>query len=348
MSYARDVLREEGCHAVQPILDPDGAARALALLAEIETETGASAVDEAESLRLQAQADGAAADSSGWHPLLVERDDLAIGYGGLVLDRPGAVGRAPGEPDRRAAVTATGDVALARHRALCGGGLELLLAAFADLAQRHGAQTLRVWLRAATQEELGIATGAGLHIERRLGVLGRDLDGLAAVTRERQPEGVAVRPYRAGRDDEAVVEVLAAAYATTPEAGWDLTRLRERQRLDWYRDEDLLVAEDAGGRLLGVHWLKRRSERIGEVYNLAVHPDGQGQGIGEALLAAGLAHLAARGLRRVILWVDLDNPAAVDLYTAHGFVLHAQDVALVGELAPGRRSQASSGPRSSR
>jgi mycothiol synthase len=98
--------------------------------------------------------------------------------------------------------------------------------------------------------------------------------------------------------------------------------------LPWFRAEDLLVAEAPDGRLLGLHWLKRREADVGEVYNLAVHPDGQGQRLGPLLLAAGLAHLRAVGCEDVLLWVDRANDRAVRLYEGEGFTTRWDDVAL--------------------
>ncbi len=94
-----------------------------------------------------------------------------------------------------------------------------------------------------------------------------------------------------------------------------------------------MIAEDADGRVLGLHWLKRRSASVGEVHNLAIHPDGQGRGLGPLLLRAGLDHLAATGCDEVVLWVDRANERAVRLYTSLGFVTRWDDVALARTLS---------------
>jgi mycothiol synthase len=107
-----------------------------------------------------------------------------------------------------------------------------------------------------------------------------------------------------------------------------MERFASRAAAPWFRHEDLLVAHDDRGRIVGVHWTKRRSADVGEVYNLAVHPDARGKGVGAALLAAGFAHLAAAGMLDVLLWVDLANERALRLYVAHGFTLRWEDVLL--------------------
>lgn len=298
----------------------EGADEAVALLDDAEARAGVPLVDEAERERLRGLVEGRTGRAPHWHSLLVRRGDDPVGYAGLVMSA-------------EEAAPAIGDVALGRDRGPRGTVLTLLLDGVGRLASEHGAARVQVWLRRATRDDIGRAADAGFQVDRRLGVLGRDLDGLPAVE---LPAGVTVRRYRPDLDDDGVVAVLAAAYADTPERGWDLARFRARRDLDWFRPEDLLVAEDASGSILGLHWLKRRTPEVGEVYNLAVGPDARGLGLGPALLAAGLAHLASVGCLEVVLWVDLANERAVRLYTSAGFETRWEDVALgraVGDAA---------------
>lgn len=52
---------------------------------------------------------------------------------------------------------------------------------------------------------------------------------------------------------------------------------------------------------------------------IVVDPRHRRQGVGRALLAAGLASAAAHGVRQMILEVRSDNAAAIALYRAYGF-----------------------------
>lgn len=56
-----------------------------------------------------------------------------------------------------------------------------------------------------------------------------------------------------------------------------------------------------------------------EVLTIATHPEARGQGIGGRLVTAFLEH-ARNDAETAFLEVAADNPAAIRLYTAHGFI----------------------------
>ena len=58
---------------------------------------------------------------------------------------------------------------------------------------------------------------------------------------------------------------------------------------------------------------------MGEVYAIYVAPDAWGSGVSAALMAEGLAGLAALGYTEVILWVLRGNARAIRFYTRQGF-----------------------------
>ena len=287
-----------------------------ALLADAEDAAGIPLVDEAEQERLAGLAAGAPRPTT-WRSALLCRDDQAVAYSAVTAPQQSG--------------TAIGDVAVRRPIRAADQVTARALAVARDLAADLGGAHVQVWMRAVGPAELAAASVAGFAIERRLLILGRALPshdprGVNALARL-QAEGTTVRAYRPEHDDAEVVAVLAAAYAGTDDAGWDLARFRERRGWSWFRPEDLLVAAEPDGRLAGLHWLKRRGTGAGEVYNLAVHPQAQGRGVGPALLHAGLDHLTALGCAEVILWVDAANARAVRLYEHHGFITRWQDLA---------------------
>lgn len=292
---------------------------AVAWLQAAEAATGIPLVDESESERLrQLGNDGSTAP--GWWCATAERAGQVVGYVALVR---------PEDPSGMA----TGDVAVGgRHFAGTDAASirSYLLSAVTDQLDAEVAASVQVWMRDVTEAHLEGVEDDGFVVARRLGILGRDLTDNVEVA---EVPGIEVRAFQPGSDDDAVVEILARAYEGTGDGGWTPERFARRQQLPWFRADDLLLAQEHdGGRILGLHWLKRRGEGVGEVYNLAIHPAGQGRGLGGLLLTAGLAHLGRTGCHEVLLWVDRANDPAVKLYTSRGFETRWDDVALQAEL----------------
>jgi mycothiol synthase len=326
VSEPDDALVRTADIEVRQLTTIEDLALASAMLDRQELLLGIPLVDEQERERLSA-AVAASPDEmvagGSWRPVVACRDAEVVGYAGIVV---------PSDPSH----IAVGDLAPARLPGAWAGILPALLTGL-EAVVGTDAVGLQVWVRHVDIGDLAPAVSAGYRVERRLGVLGRTLDHDDA--RAPEPEGTNIRAYREDADDDAVVDVLAAAYEGTGDGGWDLATFRARRRLPWFRAEDLLLAVDADGRVGGLHWLKRRDAMSGEVYNLAVHPDAQGRGLGPALLGAGLAHLRSVGCTEVILWVDRANERAVSLYTSQGFETRWDDVALHHELPHGAESR---------
>jgi len=321
-----DVAAEVGAAQARVITSPDEFAAAVALLDTLEEAAGVPLVDEAERHRLGQQGvGGAGGNHEHWHALLSGPANAPPdGYAGILL--------LPGSTE------VVGDVAVARDRP-CGDPLEALLIALGGLAVAHGASHALVWVRHAGVNDLACAQRVGWTPDRRLDVLAFDVRpgddppqvdptagnaGQAAVL----PDGLRLRAWAGPDDDEQVAQLLAAAYAETPEAGWTAADVATRRALPWFDAADLLLAVDDDDSVMGVHWTKRRDATTGEVYNLAVHPQAQGTGLGRALLHVGVDHLANHGATTVLLWVDRDNHAAAQLYRRFGFELAWTDLAL--------------------
>ena len=226
----------------------------------------------------------------------------------VARDGDAVVGYAQWQP-----ANATGQLVVHPDHRRSGHGTSLFAALLADVPEPavwafgdlHGAQRFAA--------SAGMVPGRGLHImEREL---------TDAVPRE-APEGVRLRPFT-DADTDAFLAVNAAAFADHPEQGhFSAADLANRQAEAWWDPAGLILAEDAEG-LVGFHWTKRHDDVTGEVYVLGVHPRAGGRGLGGVLLDAGLAHLAAGGNSRVILYVDAGNAPAVALYERSGFrVVH--------------------------
>jgi mycothiol synthase len=186
---------------------------------------------------------------------------------------------------------------------------------------------LRLWAHGDLPGARRLAHEMGFTRSRRLEQMRRSL--FAPVPIIPMPEGVALRAFRPGIDDEAWVALNAAAFAEHPEqGGWSLDDLRVRLREPWFDPAGFFLAERSG-RLVGFHWTKVHGEgheAIGEVYVVGVDPQERGAGLGRTLVVAGLQHLRARGLPEAMLYVDADNRSAIQLYQSLGFTHWDTDV----------------------
>ncbi len=287
-----------------------------ALAAAAERADGVAPLSEQPLLRLDADAD--------WltHVVAHDKHGAAIGY--LQVDRGGehASAELVVHPDRR------------RN----GTGSILLRTAERDarLPSRSGApdqraKPLRVWAHGDLPAARAFATARGYAVVRELLLLARPLDGVPSVPEP--PAGYTVRTFVPGADDEAWVALNARAFASHPEQGrLTLSDLRRRQGEPWFDPAGLFLLTDATGRLVAYHWTKVEPGQPdgavvdGEVYALGIDPEAQGRGLAGPLTAVGLAHLAAVGCTRAVLYVDGDNERAVRTYERAGFERAAIDV----------------------
>jgi mycothiol synthase len=159
---------------------------------------------------------------------------------------------------------------------------------------------------------------------------------------------LAVRPFRAGTDEEGVLLVNNRAFAWHPDqAGWDRGRLRAALDQDWVDLDGFLVHDGPDGRIDGFCWTRVHPPTpdrpaTGEIFVIAADPDRHGTGLGRALVLAGLDHLAGLGLGEVMLYVESDNAPAIGLYRKLGFVTDHRDAGYAprsgadGAEAPGQ------------
>jgi mycothiol synthase len=223
-------------------------------------------------------------------------------------------------------VVARRDGALVGYAQRDGDGAEVAAApdaagALVDAVARPG---LMIWSHGRHSRLVDVLRTRGAQPVRELYQLRRGLDDLP----DDPPlaDGVTIRAFRPGPDDEAWLAVNAAAFATHAEQGrWTAADLQARIAEPWFDADGFLLAE-RGGSLLGYHWTKVHPDGAGEVYVLGISPDAQGLGLGKALLTRGLHHLQQRGCQVVLLYVDGDNAGARKLYERSGFAEHDLDV----------------------
>lgn len=306
---------------VLPRLDPADRDEIRALVERATAHDAVAPISEHQLLRL-----GSDNPDGQWQHLLARRGDALAGY---------AIVDTGGEPE--------GELVVDPEMRRAGVGTALLEQIDRVTA---AASVVQIWAHGNLEAAQAFAQRAGATPERTLWQLRRPLD--APLPPVSLPEQLTLRTFDITRDEQAWVELNAAAFADHPEQGsWTISDLRDREREDWFDADGFLIAEAAApygdlrpGELAGFHWTKVHgpttaqlaqdrslaSEALGEVYVVGVNPRAQGGGLGKALTVAGLAHLRAKGIPTVLLYVDDDNAPAMSLYRRLGFTEHAVDV----------------------
>jgi len=146
------------------------------------------------------------------------------------------------------------------------------------------------------------------------------------------PEGYTMRTARHDEADE-IGALHAAAFGSRwnpGEYGALMGTFGYRAELEW-----LVVAPD--GSLAGFTetWHDPISGR-GLFEPVGVHPDHRGRGVGRALMAMGLAHMAEAGLHTGTVCFEGHNAASRALYLGSGFKI-AHEMAGYAKPAPPRR-----------
>ncbi|MDT9698729.1 mycothiol synthase [Streptomyces sp. P17] len=298
-----DIARPGGGRSIETYsaLSPDQTEAVLALLAEAAAVDGQQAVSEQGRLQLRG------GEREGVRHLLLTVDDELVGYAQLEDTDP-------------VEAPAAELVVHPAHRGH-GHGRALGSALLAASGKR-----LRVWAHGGHSAARHLAQVLGLTLFRELRQMRRPLAGLD-LSEPGLPEDVTVRTFVPGQDDAAWLAVNAAAFAHHPEQG-SLTQrdLDDRMAEPWFDPAGFFLAERAG-ELIGFHWTKVHAEEgLGEVYVLGVRPGAQGGGLGKALTAVGLRHLAEQELPTAMLYVDADNKAAVSVYERMGFETYETDL----------------------
>jgi mycothiol synthase len=216
---------------------------------------------------------------------------------------------------------------LAVHPDARGQGTGTALAA----AALGAIDRVEAWSHADHPGAARIAARFGIPKERELRIMSRPTS--LPVADVVMPPGVRVRTFLPS-DEEALLEVNAAAFAHHPEQGHMTSEdFRERVSEPWFDPEGLFLAvpdeesnpdeaADPSMQVLGFHWTKVHRDEdppYGEVYVVAANPKAAGRGLGTVLTNVGLRHLATQGIDEVILYVDGDNDPAIAVYENQGF-----------------------------
>ena len=233
------------------------------------------------------------------------------------------------------------------HPAYRGRGLGVELTS--ALVAAAGQLSLRLWAHGDRPAATRLATAAGFDRVRALWQMRRSLQ--TRIDRAKVADGITIRTFVVGRDEDPWLAVNRLAFARHPEQGaWTREDLDLREQEPWFDPDGFFLAE-RGGQVVGFHWTKihgraaepaghgspgpadpgaeptgHGQQPIGEVYIVGVDPAERGSGLGRALTVIGLRYLRSAGLSQVMLYVDEANTAAIRLYESLGFTHWDTDV----------------------
>lgn len=194
------------------------------------------------------------------------------------------------------------------------------------------ARGVGAWAHGDLPAARGLADRLGLARARELLQMTAPLGAPGGHGRVVLPDGVRLRTFVPGQDEEQFLGVNARAFSWHPEQGrLDLAGLQTELRQDWFDPAGFFLAVDTDDRVLGFHWTKVHPGSagrvaVGEVYVLGVDPLSPIRRLGTPLTIAGLDHLAGLGLGTVILYVEGDNEPALRVYRRLGFQISRSDV----------------------
>lgn len=192
-----------------------------------------------------------------------------------------------------------------------------------EQARFSACRELKTWAHADTAVQQRFAQSQGLQPVRKLYKLALPLSAVQVSVGDEvlSAAGGRIESFCAARDSEAWVALNAKVFASHPEQGRvNLRGLQSRLASDWADPENFLIYRDSGGQMRGYNWLKITADEA-EIYVLGVDPDCASQGVGRALLAAGLRRFQELGRSETVLYVDADNAPALRLYSGFGFAI---------------------------
>jgi mycothiol synthase len=197
----------------------------------------------------------AATDEDGVRPLS-EHVMLHLRYGGdpgardlLLRSRGELAGYAHLEP---ADPTEGPSGELVIHPAHRGRGLGLDLTRALVAEAGHG--PMRLWAHGDLPAATRLAAAAGFERVRSLWQMRRSL--LSSIGQPQLPDGVTVRTFAVGQDEEQWLQVNGRAFASHPEQGtWTSADLDLREREPWFDPDGFFLAERSG-KIVGFHWTK--------------------------------------------------------------------------------------------
>ena len=196
-----------------------------------------------------------------------------------------------------------------------------------DHARRHahnaGCEVAQVCVAETNQAAKNLLQRLGFQFIRRF--FGMEMKLSANPLPDIAPNNYTIRHLLPG-DEQALTDIqnrsFADAWGFNPNTREEIAY---RINLSTCTAEDIIMAYQ-GDYPIGYCWTRKLmeenapSEKIkGEIHMLGVDPDFRKQHVGRNVLLAGLSHLKSKGITRVELTTDGEDPAAGRLYESVGF-----------------------------
>jgi mycothiol synthase len=141
-------------------------------------------------------------------------------------------------------------------------GQDLGLTLVRALVAAAGQQPLRLWAHGDLPAATRLASAAGFERVRALWQMRRSLQ--ARLDRPEVPDGITIRTFAVGRDEDPWLAVNHAAFARHPEQGaWTRADLELREREPWFDPDGFFLAE-RDGKVVGFHWTKVHGRSTGQ------------------------------------------------------------------------------------
>jgi mycothiol synthase len=207
---------------------------------------------------------------------------------------------------------------------------------------------LRLWAHGDLPGSQKLAKKGGFQRIRTVAQMRRTLT-------EALPEiEIPIRTFDVGRDEKRWLELNNRAFINHPDQGkWSDRDLEIRKQEEWFDPYGFFIAEK-DQKMTGFCWVKIHGgsahshahshsnspsngesqnptdlhghDPIGEIYVMGVDPEFHGQGIGRAVVLAGLRYMRNKGIFSAMLYVEADNHDAIKLYKKVGFTEWGRDI----------------------
>jgi mycothiol synthase len=190
-------------------------------------------------------------------------------------------------------------------------------------------QNLRLWVHGENEAAAALANSFNFEKIRTVLQMQKQLTDI-----EKLPvidPTIIIRSFLPGLDSNDWLALNNKVFKDHPEqSDWQLSDLNHRLGEEWFDEKGFFIAS-LNNQMIGSTWTKIHGAlthdhggshdhpAIGEIYITAVDPAYSGRGLGRALTITALNYLKYQGLTDAMLYVDIDNTFALNLYDSLKF-----------------------------